>query len=86
VRKPPCQHSFKKQEDNIEFIYDEQCTNLRHSRSQVLRQHEHYWFLQQKKKGEQCDENVTVDMNYGIIASSTLEEHSYASAIQIVQA
>jgi len=39
-----------------------------------------------KKKGEQCDENVTVDMNYGIIASSTLEEHSYASAIQIVQA
>jgi len=38
------------------------------------------------KKGEQCDENVTVDMNYGIIASSTLEEHSYASAIQIVQA
>jgi len=85
VRKPPCQHSFKKQEDNIEFIYDEQCTNLRHSRSQVLHQHEHYWFLQ-KKKGEQCDENVTVDMNYGIIASSTLEEHSYASAIQIVQA
>jgi len=50
-----------------------------------LHQHEHYWFLQ-KKKGEQCDENVTVDMNYGIIASSTLEEHSYASAIQIVQA
>jgi len=52
-----------------------------------LHQHEHYWFLQKKeKKGEQCDENVTVDMNYGIIASSTLEEHSYASAIQIVQA
>jgi len=38
------------------------------------------------KKGEQCDENVAVDMNYGIIASSTLEEHSCASAIHIVQA
>jgi len=85
VRKPPCQHSFKKQEDNIEFIYDEQCTNLRHSSSRViLHQHEHNCFF--CKKGEQCDENVAVDMNYGIIASSTLEEHSYASAIQIVQA
>jgi hypothetical protein len=38
------------------------------------------------KKGEQCDENVTIDMNYGVIASTTLEEHSYAFAIQIVQA